>query len=102
MSIKSKPAMAFVEAASLAIPQMETLYEGLVTVTATCYYRSRRPDLDAELLMDCLQGRVIQNDRQIWCKHLFRGLDKDNPRVEWTVTMGVDDAGLPTAHHQLN
>lgn len=57
-----------------------------VGLEATIYYASRRPDLDESLLMDILQkAGVYTNDRLIKEKHIFWGLDKTNPRVEFTV-----------------
>lgn len=57
-----------------------------VALEATIYYASRRPDLDESLLMDILQkAGVYTNDRLIKEKHIFWGLDKDNPRVEFNV-----------------
>jgi Holliday junction resolvase RusA-like endonuclease len=88
--IKSKPALAFMEAAAMSIPTLAPLYEGLVTVRALCVNRDRRPDLDPALLMDALQGRIYQNDRQVYGLVAIKTVDKDNPRVEWSVEMGVD------------
>ena len=83
--IKSKPAMAFMEAAALSIPQMTELYEGPVSLTAHVYYKTRKNDLSIELLMDALQGRVFQNDRQV--EHIIatKSWDKTDPRIEWKV-----------------
>lgn len=54
-----------------------------VILTATIWYASRRPDLSDELLCDFLQAaRIIENDRQIIEKHIFKRLDKADPRVE--------------------
>jgi hypothetical protein len=29
-----------------------------------------------------MQGLVYENDRQVKAKHIYHGLDKDNPRAE--------------------
>jgi len=53
-----------------------------VAVYMTIYYASRRPDLDESLILDCMQGRIYENDRCVKEKHIAWGLDKDNPRSE--------------------
>jgi Holliday junction resolvase RusA-like endonuclease len=57
-----------------------------VVVTMTIYYASRRPDLDESLILDLLQGVTYLNDRQVKEKHVYWGLDKENPRCEIVVT----------------
>lgn len=34
------------------------------------------------MILDCLEGKVYKNDRQVKAKHIFWGLDKENPRAE--------------------
>ena len=51
----------------------------------TIYYASRRPDLDESLVLDLLQGVTYLNDRQVKEKHIYWGLDKENPRCEISV-----------------
>jgi Holliday junction resolvase RusA-like endonuclease len=46
------------------------------------HYASRRPDLDESLILDLLQGVAYVNDRQVKEKHIYWGLDKENPRAE--------------------
>jgi len=54
-----------------------------IMLSAQIYYSSRRPDLSDELLCDLLEKTgIIHNDRALVEKHLYKGLDKDNPRVE--------------------
>ncbi|HAF38863.1 MAG TPA: hypothetical protein DCG72_07755 [Gammaproteobacteria bacterium] len=53
-----------------------------VAVHMTIYYASRRPDLDESLILDCMQGRIYENDRCVKEKHIRWGLDKKNPRSE--------------------
>jgi Holliday junction resolvase RusA-like endonuclease len=48
----------------------------------TIFYASRRPDLDESLILDCMQGRIYENDRCVKEKHIFWGLDKEDPRAE--------------------
>lgn len=57
-------------------------FEGDVVVSMTIYYASRRPDLDESLVLDLLQGIAYVNDRQVKEKHIYWGLDKENPRCE--------------------
>lgn len=60
--------------------------EGDVVLEATIFYDSNRPDLDESLFMDLLEkAGAYKNDRQIKEKHIFRGLDRKNPRVEFLV-----------------
>tara|TARA_R100001143_G_C3346255_1_gene126953 strand:+ start:44 stop:439 length:396 start_codon:yes stop_codon:yes gene_type:complete len=53
-----------------------------VVVEMTIFYASRRPDLDESLILDLLQGFAYENDRQVKEKHIYWGLDKDNPRTQ--------------------
>ena len=84
--IKSKPALAFAAAAKLAIKGLPGgPHLGPVALRCELFYRSRRRDLDAALLMDALQGpdKPILNDRQIKVLHASSHIDRKNPRVEW-------------------
>ena len=52
------------------------------------YYASDRPDLDNALkvTLDCLQAcKVIRNDRDCAEIHARKLIDKDNPRIEFTL-----------------
>lgn len=53
-----------------------------VEVTIRIWYASRKPDLDESLILDLLQGIAYVNDRQVKVKHIYWGLDKENPRSE--------------------
>lgn len=61
--------------------------QGDVSVTITIYYASRRPDLDESVILDCMQGFIYENDRQVKEKHVYHRLDKVNPRAEITVQL---------------
>ena len=53
------------------------------------YFSSNLPDLDNSLkgLLDCLQMvRAIKNDRQCTEIHARKFIDKNNPRIEFTIT----------------
>lgn len=64
------------------MPPERRTHRGDVRLTATIYYATRRPDLDESLIMDLLEGVAYKNDRQIKEKHIYHGLDKENPRAE--------------------
>jgi len=55
---------------------------GDLKVTMTIHYASRRPDLDESLILDLMQDVFYVNDRQVKEKHIYWGLDKENPRTE--------------------
>jgi len=80
--IKSDEARAYEADVLKQVRPLPVLLAEELAVIAHVYYRTRRKDLDIELLFDCLQGRIYQNDKQIKEKHLFWHLDKENPRVE--------------------
>lgn len=80
--IKSKKALDYGVMFGAQCPILEPLMEGDLRVSIRIYYASRRPDLDASLIFDLMQGRVYTNDRQVKEQHLYWGLDKDRPRAE--------------------
>lgn len=56
---------------------------------ADVYFSSNQPDLDNSLksLLDCLQMcKAIKNDRQCVEIHARKFIDKNNPRIEFTIT----------------
>lgn len=79
--IKSEKALSYSDAFKQQCPQ-HPLIECAVTVRIKIYYASRRPDLDESLILDLMQGLIYRNDRQVKEKHIFWGLDPDNPRAE--------------------
>lgn len=82
MFIKSKKALDYSESFKHQVRDATQMIEGDVVVTMTIYYASRRPDLDESLILDLLQGVAYVNDRQVKEKHIYWGLDKENPRCE--------------------
>ena len=82
MFIKSEKALGYVDAFKRQAKPARHLLEGDVIVYITIYYASRRPDLDESLILDLLQGVAYENDRQVKEKHIYWGLDKENPRCE--------------------
>jgi len=83
--IKSKKALTYSEAFKLQATPITPLMKGDVRVTMKIYYASRRPDLDESLILDLLQDVVYTNDRQVKEKHIYWGLDKENPRTEMLI-----------------
>jgi Holliday junction resolvase RusA-like endonuclease len=85
--IKSAKALSYAEAFKHQMAGREhEPFTGDVSVEMTIHYASRRPDLDESLILDLLQGVAYLNDRQVKEKHIYWGLDKENPRCEITVT----------------
>lgn len=87
--IKSAKALSYVDAFKLQARPLPQLLEGDVGIKLHIYYASRRPDLDESLILDCLQGVAYANDRQVKERHVYWGLDKNNPRAEieiWPLT----------------
>lgn len=82
---KSDAALAYESDVLKQVRTLPKLLEGRLSATAHCYYASERKDLDIDLLLDCLQGRIYKNDRQVREKHLYHHIDKENPRVELTI-----------------
>lgn len=96
-SIKSAKALAFERACALQIPMAaRVMYPGPVRVIITIHYRTERNDLDESLVLDALQARyskggqrhgtctrlgVILNDRQVRERHVYHGIDRENPRA---------------------
>ena len=80
--IKSKKARDYVKAFEKQVKPLTSLLEGDLAVHITIYYASRRPDLDESVILDCMEKVIYGNDRQVKEKHIFHGLDKDNPRSE--------------------
>lgn len=67
-------------------PTLKPPFAGLVKVDLTVFYASRRPDLDESVVLDCMQGRIYANDRQVKIKFVYWALDKLNPRTMITVS----------------
>ena len=81
--IKSKKAREYVKTFAQQCPNLEdNMLEGDLWVDMTIFYASRRPDLDESVILDCMQGYIYKNDRQVKEKWIRWGLDKENPRSE--------------------
>jgi Holliday junction resolvase RusA-like endonuclease len=81
--IKSAKALAYVKSFKEQCPEMgDQMLEGDLEARIKIYYASRRPDLDESVILDCMQGLIYKNDRQVRRKVIEWGLDKENPRAE--------------------
>lgn len=89
MVIKSEEALEFVETvkqAAVATSCHLLMIEGVLAIDVVVYQDSLRRDLDIELLCDALQAaKVLKNDRAIWQKRAWRRIDKESPRVEFSL-----------------
>lgn len=94
--IKSKKARDYVNAFQLQCKKISPLWECDVSVSIRIHYASRRPDLDESVILDCMQGFIYVNDRQVKEKHIYHRLDKHNPRAEITVRK------LPSDHELVD
>jgi len=93
--IKSAKARSYADAFRLqCAAQVKEMIDGDVSVEAVIYYSSRRPDLDESVILDCMQGIVYQNDRQVKIKHIYWSLDKENPRSIIKVSK-IDELHIP-------
>ena len=93
--IKSKKALDYTKSFKSQCPVRKELFKEDVFVAIKIYYASRRPDLDASLVLDSLQDYVYPNDRLVKGQYLEWGLDRDNPRSLIVVTtLGNKDLAL--------
>lgn len=83
--IKSKKALTYSDVFLQQCKPLPTLMTGDLKITLHIWYASRRPDLDESLILDLLQGRVYENDRQVKERHCYWHLDPENPRTFFTV-----------------
>lgn len=88
--VKSAPALDYQESfisQTAQIPKGKFQEKQPLSITLNIYYQSRRSDLSDELFCDMLQmAQIIYNDRQITEKHLYHHIDRNNPRVEATIS----------------
>ena len=88
MSIKSQDALDYAISFGMQLPAKARIqYAGPVSLRCRVWYPTRRNDLDIEYLCDLLQYHgVLVNDRQIHHKESWKGLDKERPRIHFTVS----------------
>ena len=98
--IKEKAALAYEEkfedAVFASLGNLSPLEGERFYLKAKIYYENMRRDLDGELLPDLLQkAGILKNDRLLWRKEYERGIDKNNPRVEFEIGVisGEGDGG---------
>lgn len=80
--IKSSKALKYSDAFKRQCTPLAVLMTGDLRVMMRIFYASRRPDLDESLILDLMQGLIYENDRQVKEKHIYWGLDPENPRTE--------------------
>ena len=80
-SIKSDKARGYAKYFEEQCQILDELFSGDVCVEMLIYYASRRPDLDESLILDLMQGKIYENDRQVKQKNIYWGLDRENPRT---------------------
>ena len=90
-SIKSQKALDYAAAVKLQAPKIHLV--GDLCFTARLFYGSRRPALDASVLLDALENSVYSHDRQINELHLFHDLDREKPRAEIRVAHLINRHG---------
>ena len=89
--IKSAKAMRYLYDFKKQCPKLSQLLEGDLSISCHIWYASRRPDLDASLIFDAMEGMIYKNDRALKEMHLFWHLDRKNPRSEITVKQIILD-----------
>ena len=96
--IKSSKALTFVKDMQAQAKRITPLLEKDLEAHIKIYYSSRRPDLDASLVLDALEGVWYKNDRQFRRLVLEKYLDKHDPRVDVFVNEISDwnESGLGT------
>lgn len=83
--IKSEKALNYGKEFKKQCPVLDPMLEGDLRLHIKIWYASRRPDLDESLILDLMQDCIYANDRQVKERHVYWGLDKENPRSEITV-----------------
>lgn len=87
MVIKSKEALAYFDTVTEIVTDEQKLKLGSLDkpllIVANVYYKSRRPDLSIELLLDALEkAEVIKNDRYVREQFVGAYVDAERPRTE--------------------
>ena len=93
--IKSQKARDYVKNFEKQCPKLDTLVTDDLVVEITIFYGSRRPDLDESVILDCMQGKIYVNDRQVKQKHIYWGLDRERPRTHVRVSP-LETCNLPS------
>ena len=85
--IKSEGAFQFLKDFATQCPVLDPPFMEDVVLSVDVFYPNRRTDLDISLLMDALQGPVLENDRLIKTQVVRWGLDIADPRVELNIRL---------------
>lgn len=93
--IKSQKARDYEKLFANQCPTLKNLIETDVKVELIIHYASRRPDLDESVILDCMQGKIYVNDRQVKQKHIYWGLDRERPRTHVRVSL-MEICDLPS------
>jgi len=97
--IKSAKALAYLKTFAEQCPVMSPLITEDIGVAVDVWYASRRPDLDISLILDCMQGKIYENDRQVRCEIARGDVDPDLPRAEITI-FALNDPGYYLAGNE--
>jgi Holliday junction resolvase RusA-like endonuclease len=87
-SIKSKVAEAYETSFlhQIASKTPDVPITGDLSIKVRVWYPSKRNDLDIEFLKDLLQkGNIVENDRQFIHQEAWKGIDRENPRVIFSI-----------------
>lgn len=81
MFIKSDAARDYERKCMMQTPIVVPLCEHKVVVFMKVWYMSQRSDLDESLILDCMQRRIIVNDKQVVARYATKAIDAINPRA---------------------
>ncbi len=99
--IKSPAALEFLKGAMIQLrPKLVNhhAFTGPVRMDIIIHYKTKRPDLDVSLIQDILEQKksketgqvtfegVYLNDRQVHEIHAYKQYDKEDPRLDVTIT----------------
>lgn len=99
--IKSEKALNYKRLFDEQCPVLDELITEDVSIIVDAYYASRRPDLACmDLIMDLLQGKIYENDRQVKASCSLWNLDKENPRVRIRLKRMTVDASTGTSSYK--
>lgn len=99
--IKSTKALGYEKMFKAQCPNLQDkMLEGDLWVDIKIYYASRRPDLDESVILDCMQGFIYANDRQVKEKHVYWALDREKPRAE--IVVGTEDDKITGREHRYS
>lgn len=84
--IKSEKARNYTRDFGLLCPKLNPYFLQAVKVELDIWYASERSDLDESIILDAMQGKVYNNDRQVREKIVRWHLDRANPRARIRVS----------------